>query len=335
MSYANYVNVSVLVNGRPVREYTHKGLTLIESRHGTNYTVKIKNDNSFKVMAVLSIDGLDVLTGKPADDSKKGYIVDSYSSTEIKGYRLSDNDSASFIFTKKNKSYVTQTTGEKRNTGVIGVRIFKEKEEPIKIVEKTVYVDRPYYVHPQPYWVNPWNPWGLNGNVYYGAILTTTGGYSTSGTSGVSCGANSITLNNASIDNGITLCGGSVDNLNVASSNCGLNNLMNAGGAAYCCSGDTTRGVIGSAVQSSNSFDAPPITTDSFDSGTAWGKKQLDKVKKEYFKVGEILTEIIFYYATKDALIAMGVDLDESPKVADALPSAFGDYCKPPTGWRG
>lgn len=342
--YKNYIDVRVLVNGRPAKEYSHKGLTLIESKHGSNYTIKIKNDNGYRIMAVVSVDGLDVLTGKPAENSKKGYIVDSYSSTVIKGYRLSDKDSAAFVFLKKGKSYSTSVTGDTRNTGVIGVRVFKEKESPVKIVERiietTKYVPQPYPVVPYyPPYYNPWNPYWVT---YSTGI---SGGTCTIGTSAGVIASSSTPIDGSSYTSG---AGSLVLNCNNNSSQAAVFNYSSGdlnGGAVMCCS----TGAGGSAIQArsiqtpgvkvseiDNSFDSP-ITQDSFDTGTAWGKKQEDKIKKEYFSVGEILTEIVFYYATREALEKMGVDFDEAPKVSDHLPSAFGEtnYCKPPKGWQG
>jgi hypothetical protein len=117
----------VHVNGRACKEYSHNGNTYIEARHGTNYTVKVKNDNPHRVMIVVSVDGLDVISGKAAAETDTGYIIDAYGNLDIKGYRISDDDCASFIFTSRGKSYVQQTKGDARNCGVIGLRAFKEK----------------------------------------------------------------------------------------------------------------------------------------------------------------------------------------------------------------
>ena len=158
--YKNGVDVRVCVKGRAVREYQHNGVHFIESRSGTSYTIKIKNDNGFRVMAIVSVDGLDVISGKPAENVDSGYIVDSYSSTEIKGYRVSDNDSAAFMFSSKGKSYAaTAESGNVRNAGVIGVRIVREREKIVgsKISKWSipaappVWPTPPVYPTPHPY----------------------------------------------------------------------------------------------------------------------------------------------------------------------------------------
>ena len=50
------VSMHVQVNGRACKEYYHNGMSFIEARSGTNYTVKIKNDNPYRIMTVVSVD---------------------------------------------------------------------------------------------------------------------------------------------------------------------------------------------------------------------------------------------------------------------------------------
>lgn len=298
----------VHVNGRPTREYQKNGMSFIEARHGTNYTVKLKNDNGYKVMAVLSVDGLDVVTGKPAEDSNKGYILDPYSSVEIKGYRISDKESAAFIFTSKGKSYVQQTSGDARNSGVIGVRVFGEKPQP-----------QPIQPIAQPHQINPWNPFPYitysgTGSVFAPQTYTTHVNYvSTSGVTTTGA-TNSTTTYTTSNDLGCYQTAG----------------VINQNSRVY------ARSAISSAI--SNAFDAPLRSYQQFDTGTGWGKKQDDKVKKEYFEKGTLLTELVSYYASREALETMGIDLSDSPRVTeeDKKPKAFGSkYCQPPKGWVG
>jgi hypothetical protein len=160
----NGIEMLVLINGRPAKEYTHQGMSFIEARNGTNYTIKLKNNTGYRVMTVVSVDGLDVVSGKNAAETDTGYILDAYGSTEIKGYRLSDNDSAAFVFTSKGKSYVQSVKSDARNCGVIGVRTFGEKlTSPwygtytvpmVYTVPSTYTVTNLNYTMPQTYTVN-------------------------------------------------------------------------------------------------------------------------------------------------------------------------------------
>lgn len=335
--YNNGIDMRVLVNGRAFKEYSHKGLSFIEAKHGTNYTVKIKNDNAFRVMAVLSVDGLDVISGKPAEDADKGYVVDAYSYVEIKGYRISDGNSAAFIFAAKGEHHVAKASDVRsRNCGVIGVRIFKEKEAPAPAPTVVHHYHATYVPNPVPV-IHPWNPWSTNG------YFTTTGGpICTAGNSGISYGVGGTTCNN-----GMPVQGGMSVQGAVSSVNASYTVSTDA-----CFSSDVkprTKGTLRSMspshektlnkspqLQASNAFD-DPISYKQFDTGTGWGKKLDDKVKKVQFDVGPQLTELVLYYATKSALINMGVEFEDDARIVDNdPPRPFGKkYCEPPKGWNG
>lgn len=292
------VSMHVQVNGRACKEYTHKGMSFIEARHGTNYTVKIKNDNPYRVMAVLSVDGLDVVTGKPAEETNTGYIIDAYSSLDVKGYRISDDNSASFIFTSKGKSYVQQAKSNATNAGVIGLRTFNEK--------------LPYYYSAGWTTTPGSNIWTIGGNTYTtlgnntvsSIPCTYTVGSTTANVTGTTTAANNCSNYFSST---------SVSNTSLKASS-GILRSMNV-------SSDTSK----------------PLSHKQFDTGTGWGSKLEDKVTRVSFEKGDMLVEMNMYYASKEALVEMGVDLQNTPKIAKepVMPKAFGNYCTPPKGWNG
>ncbi len=257
------VSMHVQVNGRACKEYTHNGMSLIEARSGTNYTVKIKNDNPYRIMTVVSVDGLDVISGKTAAESDTGYIIDAHGTLDVKGYRISDKDCASFIFTSKGKSYVQQTKGDATNCGVIGLRAFGEKTNRITLP----YIYSTYAATTLP--LTSTNDW------YVPNI-------------------------------------GSAGNISSY-----LNNTQNISLSSH------TTAKTGGVLRSTN-----------FDTGTGWGNKVEQSVEKVNFEKSDMLTEMTVYYASIDALEDMGVDINPKPKVG-SMPQAFGNYCTPPTGWKG
>jgi hypothetical protein len=237
-------------------------------------------------MAVLSVDGLDVVTGKPAEETNTGYIIDAYSSLDVKGYRISDDNSASFIFTSKGKSYVQQAKSNATNAGVIGLRTYKEKV--------------PYY-----------SGWILDSGVPY-TIL----GNNTINT--IPC---TYTVGNTTVTGTTT-----------AANNC--SNYFNTTLASNT-SLNASSGILRSMNVSSNT--STPLSHKQFDTGTGWGSKLEDKVTRVSFEKGDMLVEMSVYYASKEALVEMGVDLQNTPKIAKEpiMPKAFGNYCTPPKGWNG
>lgn len=125
-TYNSAIILSVNANGRPMRTYSHQGMFFIESREDTEYTIEIKNNNWFRVEAVVSVDGLSVITGNPASKADSGYIVNGNDKLVIKGFRKSNDEVGAFKFTKKERSYAAEK-GDKSNVGVIAVAIHREK----------------------------------------------------------------------------------------------------------------------------------------------------------------------------------------------------------------
>lgn len=111
----------------PVREYGHRGLTFVEGRKHQNYTLKFRNNSARRVLAVVSVDGVSVVDGKPADNDSRGYIVPAYAVAEIKGWRTSKTETHDFVFDTKNLAYSTQEQKEDTNCGVVAVKVFDEK----------------------------------------------------------------------------------------------------------------------------------------------------------------------------------------------------------------
>jgi hypothetical protein len=93
---------------------------------GHRYTIVLRNNTNFRLEAVLSVDGLDVLDGKAAAFGKRGYIMDPRGELEIDGFRQSMDAVAAFRFGSVRGSYAQQKTGDSRNVGVIGVALFNE-----------------------------------------------------------------------------------------------------------------------------------------------------------------------------------------------------------------
>lgn len=128
---SNTFDVNILVNGNRCKQYQHEGRTYVEAKNGSEYCIEIKNNYYRRIEGVCSIDGLNVLSGKTASEQDTGYIIDSYHSEKIKGFRFSDDEWAIFKFGYKfnGKTYAqSKGDGSDKNCGVIGVRLFYEYE---------------------------------------------------------------------------------------------------------------------------------------------------------------------------------------------------------------
>lgn len=94
---------------------------------GDDYSIVIKNRCKSRLELVLSVDGLDVLDGKAASLSKRGYVIAPGETLEIKGWRTSPDRVSRFRFSTVSGSYANLRHGEHRNVGVIGLAVFDEK----------------------------------------------------------------------------------------------------------------------------------------------------------------------------------------------------------------
>ncbi len=95
-------------------------------RAGQRYAILVENNTPARFEAVLSVDGLDVISGQPASFGRRGYILNPYSRIEVEGFRQSADAVATFRFGSVGDSYAAQQ-GDARNVGVIGVALFAER----------------------------------------------------------------------------------------------------------------------------------------------------------------------------------------------------------------
>lgn len=136
--------LQVLVEGQPARTFDHRGETWILGELGARYTLRVINRSARRVEAVVSVDGRDVIDGKPGDfRARRGYLVPAWGSVDIDGWRLSQREAAAFRFSTVSDSYAART-GAGRDVGVIGVAIFPEREAPRVVVPR-------YPVYPRRY----------------------------------------------------------------------------------------------------------------------------------------------------------------------------------------
>ncbi|MBT8044803.1 MAG: hypothetical protein KJO79_07620 [Verrucomicrobiae bacterium] len=99
----------------------------VVGRKGSRYQLVIKNLCHSRLEVVLSVDGLDVMDGRPASFSKRGYIIQPGKTLTVKGFRTSQSAVAAFKFSSVSASYSNLRHGKTRNVGVIGMAVFTEK----------------------------------------------------------------------------------------------------------------------------------------------------------------------------------------------------------------
>jgi hypothetical protein len=113
-------------SGTPLRTYYHRGEYWVAGNPGARYAIEIRSTVHERVLAVTSVDGINVLTGDTARWDQSGYVLHAEEAYQISGWRKSQAEVADFEFTAMPNSYAART-GRSANIGVIGVALFRER----------------------------------------------------------------------------------------------------------------------------------------------------------------------------------------------------------------
>jgi hypothetical protein len=118
-------------DGGPLRVYWHRGERFVLGEPGERYIIRVTNESSERVEAVVSVDGRDAVSGNPGNYVRqRGYLVPAHGSVVLDGFRQSMDQVAAFRFTDPSDSYAART-GAPENIGVVGVAIFTERPRPV------------------------------------------------------------------------------------------------------------------------------------------------------------------------------------------------------------
>lgn len=127
------VKITNRSTGEALPVYQHEGELWVAGRPGASYGVDITNRTGRRILAVISVDGVNVLNGQTASATPDdGYVFNPWQNWSINGWRKSQAQVAAFYFSESNASYASRT-GRPRDVGVIGVALFRERvPEPVR-----------------------------------------------------------------------------------------------------------------------------------------------------------------------------------------------------------
>ncbi|HPH15432.1 MAG TPA: hypothetical protein PLC34_16605 [Burkholderiaceae bacterium] len=125
------VTVVDRLSGATLPVHFHQGEYWVAGRPGARYAIAVRNKMGERVLAVTSVDGVNVLNGETAAWGQTGYVFGSYQQYQITGWRKSNSEVAAFEFSVASDSYA-ERTGRTGHVGVIGVALFRESvPEPV------------------------------------------------------------------------------------------------------------------------------------------------------------------------------------------------------------
>jgi hypothetical protein len=131
------------VENRTLPIHHHNGRYYVVGKPGNEYQVRVANRGRGEILSVISVDGVNAVSGETANWSQTGYVLGAFQAFDVRGWRKSMDRIAAFYFTEHQNSYAART-GRPDNVGVIGIAVFRKKYEP------PVRIDPPPRPWPRP-----------------------------------------------------------------------------------------------------------------------------------------------------------------------------------------
>ena len=127
----NLVDMQIVDRSRGdnLSTWRYRGASYVAGRPGDRYAVRLTNRSGARVLVVLSVDGVNSVSGETAATGQTGYVLGPWATAEITGWRKSYSEAAAFYFTALPDSYAARTD-RPDNVGVIGAAIFRERVQP-------------------------------------------------------------------------------------------------------------------------------------------------------------------------------------------------------------
>lgn len=115
----------------------------LAGKAGEPYVLVYTNRSATPYEIITTVDGLDVLSGKPGSRSYNGYLLQAGAVLRIEGFRKSADEVAAFRFSGKDRAYAANAlAGDRRNIGVIGTVLYEVR--PVTPAQAAVPSPNPF-----------------------------------------------------------------------------------------------------------------------------------------------------------------------------------------------
>jgi hypothetical protein len=356
------VDLLIMIKGeKPAFEYQSPldFKTYIEGRDGSEFEIEVRNNNNFRIEAVISVDGLSVLDGQPAgdDDETQGYLVGANSKIRIPGWKLNGTKAAAFVFSgRKGGSYVEQSTGQATNKGVIGMMVFQEKVKsyyhaPNAVAFRSTVLGNPnarYYggtvldgdqitsTSINAAQLNVGSMSAMNASI--GTLSTTEGAWTGVQGSGHPADATtSATAARSSLTEARTNVG-SAHTMASQAATSSVNASASAKSASSNAAASADAAISGHGI-APGSIKANRLEVEQT-LGTGFGAETEHKTHNVAFDRGEMITLVALFYDDKRGLQKRGIEMVRPSQTRYAtspnpFPNRKDQGCVPPEGWTG
>ncbi len=140
------VAVSVELDGRKAALYPApdgSGRYYVEAREGCRYSVALTNRSGERVGVVLTVDGLDAITGGREAGRGRMYVLDPWQRTAVQGWRTSLQEVRQFTFVDERASYAARSGKANEKMGWIEIAAYRERRAFVRSLPRRDLPPRP------------------------------------------------------------------------------------------------------------------------------------------------------------------------------------------------
>jgi len=95
--------------GRELPVHWHEGRAYVVGKPGNEYQIGLRSRRGEDLLAVVSVDGVNVMSGETAHVQQSGYVLSPWNRYDVRGWRKSMGEVAAFYFTSLGDSYAGRT----------------------------------------------------------------------------------------------------------------------------------------------------------------------------------------------------------------------------------
>jgi len=150
---ADLVAVCVEIDGQPTSLYPApdgSGRFYLEARKGSRYAVALANRTGERLGVVLTVDGLNAISGERDAGRGRMYVLDPWQRTTVQGWRTSLQEVRRFTFVDEQASYAARAAKANEKMGWIEVAAFRERRAYVRSLTPRS-VPAPAPTPPRPY----------------------------------------------------------------------------------------------------------------------------------------------------------------------------------------
>ena len=84
--------------GKVLTVWRHDGRLYVAGRPGDRYSLRVTNHTGGRLLVVMSVDGVNIVSGETASYDQRGYVFSPHESYDLAGWRKSDSEIAAVAF---------------------------------------------------------------------------------------------------------------------------------------------------------------------------------------------------------------------------------------------